>query len=206
MDGTLVDSASAIHRAWARWAVRTGVEQPELQRALGGTSIDTIRALVPEGSIDEAHARFLDDSAATAASVRAVSGAEALLGSLPEGSWGVVTSSTRHEAELRMRAARLPCPRLLVTADDYAAGKPAPDPYLVALDAFGVDAEATLTFEDSPTGIRSAVAAGIRVIGVATYLPPRALDVPVVIADFTGVRAAPTLQGDLDVDVEALVP
>jgi sugar-phosphatase len=167
--------------------------------------MDTIRALVPEGSIEEAHARFLDDSAATAASVRAVPGAKSLLGSLPEGSWGVVTSSTRHEAELRMRAAGLPCPRLLVTADDYATGKPAPDPYLVALDAFGVDAEAALAFEDSPTGIRSAVAAGIRVIGVATYLAPRALDAPVVITDFTAVHAASTSESELGLDVEAVV-
>lgn len=46
---------------------------------------------------------------------------------------------------------------------DLAAGKPAPDPFLLAARRLGVAAEACWAFEDSPAGALSAAAAGCRV-------------------------------------------
>ena len=50
---------------------------------------------------------------------------------------------------------------LILTNQDYARSKPAPDPYLAALQHFGVAAENALVVEDSERGLNSAVNAGI---------------------------------------------
>ncbi|MEQ8859857.1 MAG: HAD family phosphatase [Pseudomonadales bacterium] len=44
---------------------------------------------------------------------------------------------------------------------DYARSKPAPDPYLAALERFGAAPADTVVVEDSERGLRAAVAAGI---------------------------------------------
>lgn len=54
----------------------------------------------------------------------------------------------------------------IVTHEDVANGKPAPDIYLLAAEKLGVDPTRCLAFEDSPTGIESAKAAGMTVIDV----------------------------------------
>jgi HAD superfamily hydrolase (TIGR01509 family) len=54
-----------------------------------------------------------------------------------------------------------------VAGDEVAHGKPAPDVYLAAAAGLGVDAAACLAVEDSGPGAAAAVAAGMRVVGVA---------------------------------------
>ncbi|MDX2079205.1 MAG: HAD family phosphatase [Terrimicrobiaceae bacterium] len=49
----------------------------------------------------------------------------------------------------------------VVCAEDYERGKPAPDPFLEAARRLGVSPEQCLVFEDSPTGIAAAEAAGM---------------------------------------------
>ena len=50
---------------------------------------------------------------------------------------------------------------LVLTNRDYMRSKPAPDPYLKALDHFGITPQQALVVEDSERGLKSAVAAGI---------------------------------------------
>ncbi|QJQ32511.1 HAD family phosphatase [Sphingomonas lacunae] len=52
------------------------------------------------------------------------------------------------------------------SADGMERGKPHPDIYLQAAAALGVDSAHCLAIEDSPTGARAAVAAGMRVVGL----------------------------------------
>jgi HAD superfamily hydrolase (TIGR01509 family) len=54
----------------------------------------------------------------------------------------------------------------VVSLDDVRRPKPAPDPYLQAMRLLGVNARETLVVEDSPSGARSARAAGLRVLVV----------------------------------------
>jgi HAD superfamily hydrolase (TIGR01509 family) len=54
----------------------------------------------------------------------------------------------------------------VVTADHVAHPKPAPDIYLASCRALGAPPERAVALEDSPTGVASALAAGMYVIGV----------------------------------------
>ena len=65
---------------------------------------------------------------------------------------------------------RITIPAVCVTADDprLVRGKPFPDPFLLAAADLGIDPKRAVIFEDSPSGIRAAVAAGSTVIAVCT--------------------------------------
>lgn len=65
--------------------------------------------------------------------------------------------------------------RAVVGADDVAAGKPAPDPYVKAASLLGVDPAQAVAIEDSRWGLDSARAAGLRTIGITTSYPASAL-------------------------------
>jgi HAD superfamily hydrolase (TIGR01509 family) len=56
--------------------------------------------------------------------------------------------------------------QVVVTGDDVTHGKPHPEPYLEGARRLGVAPEACVALEDSPTGARSALAAGCVVIAV----------------------------------------
>lgn len=76
----------------------------------------------------------------------------------------------------------------VVIADILGIGKPDPAPYTHALKQFDLSPKQALAFEDSPSGIRSAVGAGILTIGIATSYDPQTLydlGATLVIPDFT---------------------
>mgnify|MGYP000458435785 CR=1 FL=1 len=53
---------------------------------------------------------------------------------------------------------------LLITAEDVVRGKPDPEPFLMAAARLGVRPERCLVFEDSPTGVAAARAAGMQFV------------------------------------------
>jgi beta-phosphoglucomutase-like phosphatase (HAD superfamily) len=61
-----------------------------------------------------------------------------------------------------------------VSSEEVARGKPAPDVYLEAARRLDVEPSACAAIEDSANGIRSAVAAGMRVLAIPNprYPPP----------------------------------
>ncbi|MEZ5291406.1 MAG: HAD family phosphatase [Vicinamibacterales bacterium] len=69
----------------------------------------------------------------------------------------------------------------VVGADQTAASKPAPDPYLEAFArieravGYALDASRTVAIEDSRWGLESARAAGLRTVAVTTSYPAEAL-------------------------------
>jgi HAD superfamily hydrolase (TIGR01509 family) len=63
--------------------------------------------------------------------------------------------------------------RATVSSEDVEHGKPAPDVYLEAARRLGVDPTSCAAIEDSQNGIRSARAAGMRVIAIPNpHYPP----------------------------------
>jgi len=65
--------------------------------------------------------------------------------------------------------------RVAVSSEEVARGKPAPDVYLEAARRLGVEATRCAAVEDSHNGIRSAKAAGMRVLAIPNqHFPPDA--------------------------------
>jgi beta-phosphoglucomutase len=77
----------------------------------------------------------------------------------------------------------------VVNATMVKEGKPAPDIYLKAAELLGKSTKDCVVFEDSPTGIKAALAAGIKVIGMSTtHEEHELLGVEFIIKDFTDPR------------------
>lgn len=83
----------------------------------------------------------------------------------------IATSSGRESATRKLAVCRLPAFAHVVTFDDVARPKPAPDPYLLAACLLGVEPARCLAFEDSDTGAASARAAGMTVVQVPDLVP-----------------------------------
>ncbi|NWM00826.1 HAD family hydrolase, partial [Klebsiella pneumoniae] len=61
-----------------------------------------------------------------------IGGAAAFLARLPADRWALVTSAPRALALRRLEAAGVALPGVVITAEDVAHGKPAPDCFLAA--------------------------------------------------------------------------
>jgi HAD superfamily hydrolase (TIGR01509 family) len=94
---------------------------------------------------------------------------------------GVASSANRPLIELALELSGLgKWFRAVVSSEEVARGKPAPDVYLEAAQQLGVDASDAAAVEDATNGLLSAHAAGMRVIAVPDpRYPPeaRALEV-----------------------------
>lgn len=80
---------------------------------------------------------------------------------------------------------------VVLSGDDVADPKPAPEIYVTACRRLGVAVSEAVALEDSPTGVAAAVAAGLYVIGIPS-LAGIVLDAPLTAAalDDAAVRAA----------------
>jgi sugar-phosphatase len=172
LDGVLLDSTAGVIRVWKDWGRRNG-HDPEktAHTAHGRRAIDTVRLLAPEL---DAEAELFDlerREIAESYDVVVIPGAAQLLDALPKGRWAIVTSGTRALASHRLTVAGLPVPELMITGSDIEHGKPHPEPYLRGAALLGLAPAACVAVEDAPSGIRSALAAGMPVFGVPTTYP-----------------------------------
>jgi sugar-phosphatase len=124
-------------------------------------------------------------------------GAAEALASLVGSKNAIATSCTAPLARARIAAAQLVPPSILVTADDVARGKPAPDPFLEAARRLEVDPTRCLVVEDAPKGLEAAHAAGCFTLAVATTTPRDQLDADAIVDDLSHVRFDATPAGML---------
>jgi sugar-phosphatase len=183
LDGVLVDSTGSVTRQWELWAQEKGIDPRKVVEISHGVrTIEVVRQLTPhldaEAEVRRIEKREADDHDGIAV----MPGAAELLKSLPHSRWGVVTSGTLYLATSRLRLAKLPIPRVLVSADDVVKGKPDPEPYLRGAKLLGVNAAECLVVEDAPAGILAAHAAGMRVIALtSTYTASKLKEADAVI-------------------------
>ena len=78
----------------------------------------------------------------------------------------------------------------VVTGDEVDRPKPFPDPYLRAADLLGVAPARCVALEDSPTGVASAVAAGVPTLAVQHLVPLQPGPGRTVVHGLTGWTAA----------------
>ena len=170
MDGTVLTSIAATERVWSRWAEKHGLDVASFLPTIHGMrAIDTVRRLALPGVDAQAEAQDLFDAEMLdVGGIAPIDGALEFLSSLPHGRWAIVTSASRALAEVRLGAAGIPLPTVLITAEDVERGKPAPDGFRLAADKLGFDVRDCIVFEDAPAGIQAGEAAGATVAVVTT--------------------------------------
>jgi beta-phosphoglucomutase-like phosphatase (HAD superfamily) len=175
-DGTLVDTMPLHYRAWDRAMRQAGLKEPlseQLFYSLGGMPTKKVAAVFArhyDMIIDVDHVfyhkeeLFLEMQAEMKVIKPVVDFARKLYGRFPMsvasgGPKPVVTKTL----ELMHLADLFP---IVVTPEDVAHGKPAPDMFLLAAKKMGVPPEKCLVFEDAGPGFEAAAAAGMQCVRV----------------------------------------
>lgn len=176
MDGTILTSIPAVIRAWTAWANRVGVDVDAVMHYLHGRPArDTISHFAPAGTDVAEEVAWLDAREfEDLDGIAPIPGAIDLLNRLPRNRWAVVTSANRALATVRIKAAGLPLPDLLISSDDVTHGKPNPEGFAKAARLLGFASENCLVFEDTIAGLEAGTGSGaqvMRIAGVADAMP-----------------------------------
>ena len=184
LDGTLLDTEPAYRAAFAAALAQFGraIAPSEYGRLVGLPS--SARRLVlpqllgagfPVAAFFEAYYRCRE--AALADGIALKPGTLPLLDALDDAGvpYAIATSASASTALAHLALAGLDGRfAAVVTRDDVARGKPAPDSFARAAEMLGVSPADCLAVEDSYHGISAAFAAGLMVIMVPDSLPPTA--------------------------------
>ncbi|HMC05033.1 MAG TPA: HAD family phosphatase [Actinomycetota bacterium] len=195
LDGVLIDSERVweeVRRAFV--ADGGGRWMPDTQRRLMGMSTSEWARYLSEelgvgmapddvarGVVERMNERYASDLPLMPGAVEAVR----RMGSR----WTLGLASSSPPGIIRMvleRAGLAGAFGAVASSDEVAAGKPASDVYLLAAARLGVAAASSVAIEDSSNGLRSASAAGYRVVAIPqpAYPPdPEALDLASVRLD-----------------------
>lgn len=185
LDGVLLDSEGAWDAArrelvaerggsWSESATRDmmGMSSPEWSRYLAEElGVGMAPEAISERVLGRVLAMYEDDLPLLPGAIEAV---ERVAGRWP---LGLATSSNREAIDLVLERSGLD--RLFevsVSSEEVAHGKPAPDVYAEAARRLRVAATDCVAIEDSENGIRSAVAAGMRVVAIPNPEFPPARD------------------------------
>ena len=182
LDGTLVNTDPLHFAAFQEFLGDHGktIDINDFHQIIhGNPNAQIMQHYLPD--MPDRHEDFADDKEARfRAKVRAL---EPTLG-LGDLNWAeqndcpfaVVTNAPRANAEMMVAALGFH-ERFdhLIIGEECEYSKPHPAPYLRGLESLGGDAAHAVAFEDSVTGIRAAVAAGIYTVGMRTTLPDSAL-------------------------------
>jgi HAD superfamily hydrolase (TIGR01509 family) len=175
-DGTLVDSVPLHAHAFCdvlanensaaltsfNYEPLKGLTTREAFRTLG--IVDEPRLSRCVAAKQQSYRNLVRDGALTL-----LPGARSLLERVAKGGWRsfLVTSGSRESVRVALDTLGIADQfASIVTSEDVARSKPAPDPYLFCLRTYGLDAAASIAVEDAPSGVRSAAGAGLSVAGV----------------------------------------
>lgn len=174
LDGTLIDTESlALRTGLAAFAEAGHPVGPDLLHRLVGrdepSSVAILRAALPATAdlprIRDIWNRGFSDAIAQGLPLKP--GVTELLAATAGQRRAIVTSTRRAGAHQKLQIAGLaPQFELVISLDDVAAAKPAPDPYLLAAERLGLSPARCLVFEDSDTGAESARRAGCTVVQI----------------------------------------
>lgn len=197
LDGTLANTDPLHFQAWQESLEPFGLDIDETfykRQISGRLNPDIVADLLPQLSsqetqtfVDRKEARFRE----LALQLTPLAGLYSLIdwATAHHLKQAVVTNAPGENARFILKALKLdhvfdP----LVLSEELTAGKPDPIPYQHSLQMLGLEANQAIAFEDSPSGVRSAVAAGILTIGIASTQVPAdllAVGATIVVPDFT---------------------
>jgi len=197
LDGTLVDTDDLHFKAFGALLAERAAPFSRADyrdRVMGRPNAAIMAEFFP--GEDDRHAALAEAKEAAframlGARVEPVAGAAALIARAAADGVGiaVVTNAPRANAEAMLNATGL-SDRIeaLVIGEECARPKPDPLPYREAMARLGATPARAIAFEDSPSGLRAARAAGVHVFGLTTGLAPEAVlqaGAHHAIADFT---------------------
>jgi HAD superfamily hydrolase (TIGR01509 family) len=202
LDGTLVDTESLSQAAALDALTSFGlVPDPDFLPGLIGKDDATCAAIIsatfPGMAFSDYQMRFAERIALRhAAGLPLKSGAQDLLHAIRV-PIAMATSSTRLQAARKLAVTGLAQHFThVITVDDVANPKPAPDPFLLAAARLGLDPTRCLAFEDSEPGAEAAHRAGMTVVQVPDIVPATGRFAHHVAVDLlSGARWAGLLHG-----------
>ncbi len=185
MDGVLVDSGPAHQESWQRVARKHGIEiTPEkFRQTFGLPSRDIVRIVWGDQVTDDEVARLDEEKEAVYRDfirdhIPLMPGCRALLERLRRNGLllAVATSGSPENLDLVISDGLIANYfQAEVHGFDVAAGKPAPDCFLLAAERLGLSAEKCVVIEDAPVGITAGHAAKMPVIALVGTHPPEPL-------------------------------
>jgi HAD superfamily hydrolase (TIGR01509 family) len=200
-DGVLVDSELITNRIFARMLNEMGipVSLEDMFEQFVGRSMPQCLEMtagllgrpVPDGFEREYHARA---AAALKLELKAVPGIEQVLATM-DIPYCVASSGTHEKMNTTLGVTGL-LPKFrgkMYSVTEVAQSKPAPDVFLYAAKQSGVDASACAVIEDTPTGVRAGVAAGMTVFGYCALTPRQRLIAAGAHYTFEHMRELPDL-------------
>ena len=176
LDGTLVDTREANYLAYRDAFAESGYELTAEQFATtwGRDSRDFIPDLLPGIAQEGVDTIRAAKSRLYAEQLHRTAGNEALIAFLrlvaPTHRTALVSTAKSGNGRQILAAHGLTSLfDVVVWGDDVERSKPHPEGYLRALELLGVDAADSLAFEDSATGRKAALAAGLTVLEVPAF-------------------------------------
>jgi beta-phosphoglucomutase family hydrolase len=186
LDGVIVDSMPMHTYSWRLYLERHGIDAPDLVEKMHGRRNDEIVAsfwgndLSPEenfrhGAAKEALWRELMEPELES---HLVPGIKEFLERHKQAPIALATNAEPANAAFVLGRANLTSRfKAIVDGMQVANPKPWPDVYCRASDLLGVEPSNCIVFEDSPTGVQAARAAGMRVAGIRTHVDLQGVDV-----------------------------
>ena len=197
LDGTLTNTDSIHFSIWQSWLGEYGlnIDLAFYQQNISGKhNPDFLRQWLPQLSSEEIQQLSEKKEAyfreVAQNQLKPLAGLEKLLLWLKENSMqsAVVTNALRPNADFMLKALNLDNYwETVIVSEELPWAKPHPFPYLEALRRLNISPSSAVVFEDSPSGICSAVAAKIFTVGVATSHEEKVLvdhGASLVISDF----------------------
>ncbi|VXD23306.1 HAD-superfamily hydrolase subfamily IA variant 3 [Planktothrix serta PCC 8927] len=196
LDGTLANTDVLHYQTWANVLKQHKIDiNPSFYKThiSGRTNSEIVQDLFPQFSEEEGikladlkESQFRE----LAINLEPLAGLNEFLSWIKKQSYktGLVTNAPRENTDFMLKTLNLSDYfDSVVLSDEIGIGKPDPAPYQYCLDQLNIVAEEAIAFEDSPSGIRSAVTAKIETLGVASTHDPKILTdlgVAFVIEDF----------------------
>ncbi len=182
MDGTLVDNMAFHNQAWVAFARKLGLTMTaeDFQSGFAGKKNEEIlpellgRPLPHDEMARLAEEKEVHYHTLYRPHLRLHTGAEAFIHRLRAAgiATAVATAAPQGNRELVLDGLGIrPLFTTIVGAEQVTRGKPAPDIFLAAAKALGVEPSACLAFEDAVLGVISAREAGMPVVGITTAAP-----------------------------------
>jgi len=204
MDGVLVDSTETHTRAWDLYLAKLGIRDDDLMnRMLGKRNDDIVRALLGDNLLeDEVHRhgaekeRLYRELMDPVFDQHVVGGVREFVTRASKNGipLGLATNAEPPNVEFALRRTGLNGSfRSIVDGHQVANPKPFPDIYLETAARLGAAPANCIVFEDSPGGMKAALAAGARLVAVLTTMD-EAPDAELAIPDFNDERLLPWLK------------